>query len=392
MRDLVPLLGALTLQQRLLASLGVVLGLGLALLGLKRISGRIGDRYGTYRGEAGVGLLSVLLVAGAGLLLLWVWNASPFVETAVLRIGDPYVLAARGFVTAAVLAGLYVLTGVVRRGADRLAESRRGVGQHESEIFYRVAQVAVYAVGGLVILGVWEIDLSGLLIGAGFLGIVVGLAARQTLGALIAGFVLMFSRPFEIGDWVEVGDEEGIVTDITIVNTRLETFDGEYVILPNDVVSSNEIVNRTRKGRLRIHVEVGVDYETDLATAREVAESAMADCEAVLSTPRPDAALTEFGASAVLLDLRFWIDAPSASRRWDAQTAVVAAVKEAFDEHGIKIPYPQRELTGRSEAGGFRVAGEPPRSARSDERDGSGSNAESETGTETETGTGTDDD
>jgi small-conductance mechanosensitive channel len=398
MADLVPFLDALSVQQRLLASAGVVLGLVLVLVGLKRLALRIGDRSDTFLGEAGAGALSLLLAGGAGVALIWLWNASPVVESGVLRIERPYVLAARGFVSAVVVVSLYALTGLVRHGVTKLAESEGGVGRHESEIAYRIVQVFTYGVGLLVILGIWDVDLGGLLIGAGFLGIVVGLAARQTLGALIAGFVLMFSRPFEIGDWVEVGDEEGIVTDITIVNTRLQTFDGEYVMLPNDVVASNEVVNRTRKGRLRIHVEVGVDYETDLETAVEVAEAAMDDRDEVLSTPAPEAVLAEFGASAMVLDLRFWIDTPSASRRWDAQTAVVAAVKRAFDEREIKIPYPQRELTGRREAGGFRVTGEPPGAARDGERresdaDGnSGSETEAEAGSSAEPGAGADDD
>jgi small-conductance mechanosensitive channel len=216
----------------------------------------------------------------------------------------------------------------------------------------------------------WEVDLSGLLVGAGFLGIVVGMAARQTLGALLAGFVLMFSRPFEIGDWVEIDDEEGIVTDISIVNTRIQTFAGEYVMIPNDIVSGRKIVNKSRKGRLRIEVEVGVDYEADVERAADVAKEAMKGLDEILSVPTPQVVLKEFGDSAVVLSLRFWIDKPSARRQWRARTAVIESVKAAFDSEGIKIPFPQRELTGREESGGFELAGE--RSAPEPATDGRG--------------------
>jgi len=77
-----------------------------------------------------------------------------------------------------------------------------------------------------VVVGLFTDNVGGLLVGAGFLGIVVGMAARQTLGAILAGFVLMFSRPFEVGDWVEIGDHEGTVTEISIMSTRLRSFDG----------------------------------------------------------------------------------------------------------------------------------------------------------------------
>jgi len=168
----------------------------------------------------------------------------------------------------------------------------------------------------------------------------------------------MFARPFEIGDWIEVADEEGIVTDISIVNTRIQTFSGEYVMIPNDIVSGEKIINKSRKGRLRIEVEVGVDYEADVERAADLATDAMKGLDEILSVPTPQVVVQGFGDSAVVLGLRFWIDKPSSRRRWRARTAVVKSVKEAFDREGVKIPFPQRELTGRQESGGFRVAGE----------------------------------
>ncbi len=123
-------------------------------------------------------------------------------------------------------------------------------------------------------------DVRAFLIGAGFLGIIIGLAANETLSALIAGFTLMFSRPFEIGDWIQVPLEDGtttdgIVTDITLFSTRIETFSGKYVILPNDLVGSNTLVNYDRKGRLRLEIEVGIDYGADPYRAIDIAEQTM---------------------------------------------------------------------------------------------------------------------
>jgi small-conductance mechanosensitive channel len=157
---------------------------------------------------------------------------------------------------------------------------------------------------------------------------------------------------------VEIDDEEGIVTDISIVNTRIQTFAGEYVMIPNDIVSGEKIINKSRKGRLRIEVEVGVDYEADVERAADLAQETMKELDEVLTVPTPKVVLKEFGDSAVTLVLRCWIDKPSARRQWRARTAVIESVKSAFDREGVKIPFPQRELTGRRESGGFRVAGE----------------------------------
>nr|WP_246403726.1 mechanosensitive ion channel family protein [Halobellus ruber] len=295
---------------------------------------------------AAVGGLVIVAVWGLSSQLLGVFTANLGPETLV-RFG----------ISILFLIGAYTMTGLIRQLVEEVARARGSLGEHEREIAFRVGQVSLYVISFLLILTLWQVNIGGILVGAGFLGIVVGMAARQTLGALLAGFVLMFSRPFEIGDWIEVGDNEGIVTDITIVNTRIQTFDGEYVMIPNDVVSSRSLINRSRKGRLRIEVEVGVDYDTDAERAAEVARDAVKALDEPMTVPTPQVVLKRFDDSAVILGVRYWIDNPSARRRWRSRTAVLGAVKSAFEAEGIKIPFPQRELMGREEAEGFVLAG-----------------------------------
>ena len=264
-------------------------------------------------------------------------------------------------VTVLVLVGAQVFTGVIRRLLDDLMGSSDAVTRHQRQVTYRLSQLLVWTFALFVVLGVWQVNVSGLLVGAGFLGIVVGMAARQTLGSLLAGFVLMFSRPFEIGDWVQVGrdEQEGIVTDITMMNTRIETVDGEYVMVPNDVISSQAIVNRSRKGRLRIDLDVGVDYDTDLERAKELALDAIEDVEDAEEAPTPQVVSKRFGDSAILLGVRFWIDTPSARRYNRARTQAIGAIKERYDEAGITIPYPQRTVGRRSGASEEPAAAAP---------------------------------
>jgi small-conductance mechanosensitive channel len=348
-------LASLTATERLAASVvtfAVLVGVG--LLARRETSGRDSR---VVRVAAAAMVVTALAAAGGVLVVVWGLEAAATKQLTVLE-GHAQTLV-RVVVTTALFVAVYVGTGFVQRTVERFMKRTNGITDHQAEITYRILQICVYVLALVAVLGFWGIELGGLLIGAGFAGIVLGMAARQTLGAVIAGFVLMFSRPFEIGDWVKIGDNDGIVTDITIVNTRLQTFDGEYVMLPNDYVGSNEVVNRSRKGRLRIHVEVGVDYGTDVEYAIDVAKEAMSDLEDILTVPRPQVVVKEFGASSVLLDLRFWIDKPSARRRCRAQTAVITAVKSAFDEAGVKIPFPQREVSGRAETGGFRVREQP---------------------------------
>ncbi|MCO8245964.1 MULTISPECIES: mechanosensitive ion channel family protein [unclassified Haladaptatus] len=302
----------------------------------------------------------VVFAALAVLTLMFAWD---YVHSTLLFFSgedlEKYLnskTAARLLLSIAALVVAYVVVGVVREAVDRLTRHRDAISRHQAQILHRLTQVTVYVTAGATILGIWGQHLTGILVGAGFLGIVVGMAARQTLGAVLAGFMLMFARPFEIGDWVEIEEREGIVTDISIFNTRIQTFDGEYVLIPNDIVGGNTIINRSRKGRLRLEVDVGIDYDGDIERATEIAEEAMDEPEDVLAVPSPQVVTKSLGDSAVVLGLRFWIDKPSARRKWRAKTTVINTVKAAFDEEDIKIPYPQRELSGRAETNGFRVA------------------------------------
>ncbi|MFC7068399.1 mechanosensitive ion channel family protein [Halobaculum lipolyticum] len=296
-------------------------------------------------------------VVAFGLFLVVVWRG---VGLAV-GVLPTDTITGRAVVRTVLTVGLLVLatvtTRLTKRGIRDFGRRNGALSDHQTEITHHVVQVGVYAVALLVVFTVWGVNPGNLLVGAGFAGIVLGLAARQTLGAVLAGFVVLFSRPFELGDWVVIGDQEGVVSDITIVNTRIRTFDEEYVMIPNDVVTDTEVVNRSRKGRLRLNLDVGVDYDTDVDRAAEVAEEAMRGHDLVMSAPNPHVVLTGFDDSSIGLRLRFYIDNPSARKMWKARTRVTLAVKRAFDEAGIKIPYPQRELSGRAETDGFRVAG-----------------------------------
>ncbi|AXR78753.1 mechanosensitive ion channel family protein [Natrarchaeobaculum sulfurireducens] len=294
----------------------------------------------------------LVLVAFLALLVLWGYGSVASSVLTVLATALPYAL--RGILTVGLLLGAVVGTRYLEQRLEEWLADANYVTAHQEGVVFRVLQVTIFIAVGLAALSLWQIDLGGLLVGAGFLGIVMGMAARQTLGSLIAGFVLMFSRPFEIGDWVQVGDHEGMIVDITITNTRLRSFDGETVVLPNDHVSSATVVNRSKRNRLRLRLEVGVDYETDLEHAESVAVEAMEAVDDVAPAPKPQVIPTAFDDSAITLECRFWIRQPNAHKKWTTIRAVVHELKAAYDREEIGIPYPQREHSARS-GGGFSV-------------------------------------
>lgn len=336
-----------TTNQRLAVTAIVVGAMIAVLLSSQSLQRRLNERTRPLYADivTTVVLFSTFVVGLSVILGVWGQTGEVRQMYADRDLGGDFV--ARLIVSLVVLVGTYIVARFLRRALRELLESSAAVTQHQHEVTHRVSQVVLWGTALIVVLSVWTDDLGGLLVGAGFLGIVVGMAARQTLGALIAGFVLMFARPFEVGDWVEIDDREGIVTDISIVNTRIRSFDGEFVEIPNDVVGSSMVTNRSANGRLRLEVEVGVDYETDVERARELALEALSDVEDAVSNPEPSAVATEFGDSAVVLAVRFWIDDPTAPKRARARTAAIDAIKRRFEAEGIAIPYPQRELSSR---------------------------------------------
>jgi small-conductance mechanosensitive channel len=296
--------------------------------------------------------------------LLVVWGLMELAVEVLTLLGLSIPLLAQIATTLVLGVVAYGASDILREAIDRFVEGSERVTEHQREIIFRAGNLGIIALFVSAVLTVWGVDLSGLLVGAGFLGIVVGLAARQTLGSIIAGFVLMFSRPFTIGDWIEVGDNEGIVTEITIMNTRMENFDGETVVIPNDRVNNQPITNRSERGHYRIRLDVGIDYDSDPEHAGDVAQETLEDIDVITDSPPPRVVPKSFGDSAVVLELRFWIDRPMPPRKWRAIEAAVTSIKDAFETENIKIPYPQRELSGRAETGGFRIAGEQSGSGR----------------------------
>ncbi|MEM4781841.1 MAG: mechanosensitive ion channel family protein [Halalkalicoccus sp.] len=339
---------------QVLATIAVVGLIGLSLVAGRRIETTITTRHGRHIGEVGriVWLLCVIVAGVYSLSVIWH-------VTFLLRIVfDAVVIdrwtAIQQLVTVAVVLAAYLLMRFVNRSIDKLSETS-SITDHQSEVAYHVADVGIAMGAATIVLTIWGVNLTNIFIGAGAITAIVGLAARETLAAMIAGFVLLFSRPFRVGDWIEVDDRSGIVTDVTIFNTKIQTFGDEHVLVPNDEITSSQLTNLSRNDQLRVEIEVGIDYDADIEHAREVIVDAVSDLDSIKDSPSPEAVAKRFGDSSILLELRIWIGNPTMRRRWDARTDAMEMIKEAFDEEGITIPYPQRVQSARGD--GFPVDG-----------------------------------
>lgn len=334
---------------------GLIISAFLVSAGAAYVLGeRFGHKIDTTNIEAIQSVTITVLGVMAAVLLVFIWRAVGAVLDALAVIEPSPQVGVKLLLVVLAFGAAYTVTRITK-GVVRVGEDRDAISIHQREVLHHIIQIVIFLPAVLFSLALFGVRASNLLLSAGAAGVVLGLAARQTLGAIIAGFVVLFSRPFEVGDWVRIDENEGIVTDISVVNTQIRTFDDEHVMIPNDQITDSPITNLSRTDRLRVQVDVGVDYDTNIEHAARVAVEAMESCEEVMEDQVPDVVLERFGDSAVVLNLRFWIDDPSIRRKWAAQNAVIEAVKSAFEREGIKIPFPQRELAGREETGGFQV-------------------------------------
>ncbi|MCD6524528.1 MAG: mechanosensitive ion channel family protein [Thermococcus sp.] len=181
--------------------------------------------------------------------------------------------------------------------------------------------------------------LTTLLAAAGITGIVLGFSAQTVVSNFISGIFMYFDKPLEIGDPVEVAGYSGIVHDIRILSTRIRTWDGLLVRIPNEKLFNSEIKNLQKYPARRVDIVVGIAYKEDAEKAIEVIKKTLDEMPYVLAEPEPTVFVDNLGDNSVNIAIRAW--APS--EKWfDVRTQIVQRVKGALDEAGIEIPFPQR--------------------------------------------------
>jgi small-conductance mechanosensitive channel len=259
--------------------------------------------------------------------------------------------------TLIVLLGGYLVAKVVHYVIDHISKKLAKIrhlrltpkeAKHYSRPLKMVSNIIITLIAVILILNLHGLQGSvvGILSAAGFLGIVVGFAAKDTLGNFIAGLIILIDKPFLIGDWVAISDIEGEVIDIHVASTRIRSWDGELVTVPNSMVINEKIINRTLQGKLRVKVQVGVDYSTDIKSAVKIAQNLLIKDKRILDEPEPQVLVKEFGESAINLELRGWME-PDKDSTVAIKNDLHHQLKEEFDKHGITIPFPQVTVSKR---------------------------------------------
>ena len=211
----------------------------------------------------------------------------------------------------------------------------------------RFAHYAVLTLGVLLGLKTLQVDLTGIAVVAGILGVGIGFGLQNLASNFISGIILLIERPITVGDYVTVGDTDGEVRVISIRSTEIVTRDNISIIIPNSEFVSGRVVNWSHGDpRMRLRVAVGVSYGSDVDhVSRVLLEVARRHAD-VLDDPSPQVRLNRFGQSSLDFELLVWIGDP---RHQEAVTSALHyAIRAAFLENGIEIPFPQQDLNIRS--------------------------------------------
>lgn len=243
---------------------------------------------------------------------------------------------------------LFYLTGKIKKWiVERLlARSHIEIGIRQAA--GSIIRFVIIAIGFAIILQTAGVDLSTVTILAGALGIGVGFGLQTMTNNLVSGFVLLFQRPIMVGDRIEVGTVTGDVVSIAALSTTVVTNDNIAIIVPNSEFISSKVTNWSYTNRdVRFNFPVPVSYKSDPDVVRRLLLEVAEDHPGVLREQKPDVLLSEFGESAMNFTLRVWTR-DYTSRPGVLRSELNYAIVKKFREHGIEIPFPQRDVHIRS--------------------------------------------
>ena len=206
-----------------------------------------------------------------------------------------------------------------------------------------LVRILLYTFLIIICLSILGVPMASIIAVVGATGLAVGLALQNSLSNLAGGFIILFAKPFQRGDYIITGGESGFVEAVTILYTELVTLDNRSIYLPNSIVSSGAVQNLSQNGTLRVSVPITVSYQTDLSIAKEILQKTAAGLPVTRQEPAPSAAVTELGDHGITLTVFFWVNKGD---YFTAPAKMLEAVRNAFDEAGITIPYPQLDVHG----------------------------------------------
>ena len=238
-----------------------------------------------------------------------------------------------------------IIAGIVRNLVRKVLAKRKvdeTVGAFIGTLIYTIVMIAVF----LAVLGKFGVQTTSFVAVLAAAGFAIGFALQGSLSNFAAGVMIIIFRPYTIGDFIDAAGVAGVVREIRLFNTIVDTPDNIKVIVPNSKISGDVIKNITGNDTRRVDLVIGISYGSPIGKAVEIAINVMKQHELVLDDPEPMVAVAELADSSVNLVVRPWVNTAD---YWTARFDVTRKIKEAFDANDIEIPFPQRVIHTASE-------------------------------------------
>ncbi|MCK4607515.1 MAG: mechanosensitive ion channel family protein [candidate division Zixibacteria bacterium] len=286
----------------------------------------------------------LVYLIGLVALLNYLEEVSAGSVPAVFRYVDFALYAVGVILVARLIIGL-AAAALAWYGENIAARTDTTVDDEFVPLIDRAIKVIVYVLSLLIILDHFGVDIKGLVAILGVGSLAIALAAQETIANMIGGFVIMIDRPFRVGDRVRLGDGTiCIVNQIGIRSSKFRTFDNTLVIIPNADLMKSTVHNLTYPHpRLRVQIDVGVGYDSDMALVRRVMLEEAGLHPIVIDDPEPSFYFLEFGDSSLNVSMRCWV--ADVSQQFQAASELREQVLSRFRTEGIEIPFPQRVIT-----------------------------------------------
>jgi small conductance mechanosensitive channel len=233
------------------------------------------------------------------------------------------------------------LAGRVEQGVLNLLGNRLEVDTTLRTVLSKVGRYIVLILVLVAALSQLGIQTTTLIAAVGAIGLAIGLALQSTLSNIAAGIMLLWLRPFSMGEFIESGDNSGTVDDVGLFATTLMRVDGVYVFVPNSQLWNNKITNYSKKAKRMLREVFTISYDDDIQKARQILLDLVKSDERIDATPEPIVKVKELGDSAVALELRAWTNT---SDFWPARWDLVERGKMVLEAGGLSIPYPQQDV------------------------------------------------
>lgn len=235
-----------------------------------------------------------------------------------------------------------ILVRIIDKGMGRshIDETAQGFMRSLLSIIF-TAFVIVIALSTL------GIPMTSIVTAIGAAGVAVALALQSSLSNVAGGFLILLTKPFNKGDYISSGGNEGIVEDISILSTKLLTYDNKVIFIPNSMISGSTLINYSKEENRRIDLKFSISYESDFEEAKKLMSEVIAEHKLILTDPAPFVRVAELAASSVDISVKVWV---KTADYWTVYFDLIEQIKSALDRNNIEIPYSKLDVNIKEKA------------------------------------------